>query len=87
MRILSVMVILVPTLVFNASAISHHHKHPTLHSLQKCTYPHVTLYVYTQPVQKVYELDADLVNYAKYIVMRKLLITYLSLHYLHDLLE
>ena len=46
------MVILVPTLVFNASAMSHHHKHPTAHSLQKCTYPHVTLYVYTQPVQK-----------------------------------
>src|SRR5215831_15192425 len=44
-------------------------------------------YINSQMKDGLYELDADLVNYAKYIVMRKLLITYLSLHYLHDLLE
>ena len=44
-------------------------------------------YINSQMKGGLYELDIDLVNYGKDIVMRKLLITYLSLHYLHDLLE
>jgi hypothetical protein len=44
-----VIIILIPTLSFNAFA-SHHHKQ--IANIYKCTYPHTTLYVYTQPVQK-----------------------------------
>jgi len=36
-------------------------------------------YINSQMKGGLYELDIDLVNYGKYIVMRKLLITYLSL--------
>jgi hypothetical protein len=48
--LLLVIIILVPSLSFNASAASHH-KHSVANAY-KCTYPHTTLYVYTQPVQK-----------------------------------
>jgi hypothetical protein len=45
-------VILVPTLGFNAFA-SHSHKHSAQTvNAHKCTYPHTTLYVYTESVQK-----------------------------------
>jgi len=45
--------ILIPTLGFNAVA-AYHHKHSMQQTANahKCTYPHITLYVYTQPVQK-----------------------------------
>jgi hypothetical protein len=50
---LSIGTILIPTLGLNASTVSDHKDSMRqVANAHKCTYPHTTFYVYTEPIQK-----------------------------------